>query len=231
MKSQSWSIDEWCSQQEPSSWDALGHASSIQFLQRLNLSSVHPFCNPQTAPSPYEIPGVPGQGPLLNNDHLETYWDVLVTINAMGTPSLAAMAELWLRLFSSIVAPLGVAILVYLDIFDNSVTNHSSKKPYSFAFFTCLITTGSSAVLCTDSLYILEFGPLYGATVFAASFMLSWSICSKRQFHNARRILIGMLLLVFVLIYDLEGGQFVFGSRRDEVKIEEGLYYDGKPRR
>jgi predicted alpha/beta-fold hydrolase len=228
MNSQSWSIQKWCSQQEPSSWDALAHASSIEFLQRLNLPFVHPFCNPQTAPNPYEIPGVPGQGPLLNNDHLETYWDVLITIIAMGTPSLAAMAELWLRLFSSILAPLGVAILVYLDMFDNSASNQSSKNYDLFAMFICLITISSCVVLFTDSLYILEFGRSCGGTLLAVSFMLSWNICSKRQFHNARRVLIGMLLLVFILIYDVESDQFVFGSRLDEVKIEEGLYYDGK---
>lgn len=232
MNSQSWTIEKWCSQQEPSSWDSLGQASSIEFLHRLNLSSVHPFCNPLTAPNPYKIPGVPGQGPLLNNDHLETFWDVLVTIIAMGAPSLAAMAELWLRLFSSILSPLGVIFLALIDTFDfcNS-SNHSLTNSNWFVIFACWISTASSFVLFTDTLYILEFGPAYGGTLLALSSMLSWKICSRKQLRNARWFVMGTILLAFLLIYDFETGQFVFGNPRDKVGVKEGLYFDGKQHR
>ena len=105
-----WSIEAYCAQQEPSDLTSLS-ASSQGFIEKLQLSTIHPFCG-ENAPRPYNIDGIPPQGPLLNNDHLESFWDVIITVIAMGMPSLAAMAELWLRLFASFLAPLGIAHLL-----------------------------------------------------------------------------------------------------------------------
>ena len=121
-----WSIEAWCASQQVSDWNVLG-VSSVAFLQRLNLSSTHVFCNVHTAPVPYEIPGVPGQGPLLSQDHLETLYDVIVTVIAMGAPSIAAMAELWLRLFASILAPLGIAHLLYKELLQQNQQQQPPK--------------------------------------------------------------------------------------------------------
>jgi hypothetical protein len=229
MDSPSWSIDEWCNKQIPSNWDSLQQTSSIEFLQRLNLSSVHPFCNPLTAPNPYEIPGVPGQGPLQNFDHLETWWDVLITIIATGAPSLAAMAELWLRLFSSVLAPLGTLYLLYLEFCDNGAiySSRSAKKSEFILPFVCWITTTASVVILTDTMYILEYGPTYGGTLLGLSFLLSWSICARNELHKTRWGLMAILLLATILLYDKQTGQIAFGDPNDAVAFEEGLYYDG----
>jgi hypothetical protein len=229
-----WSIDSWCESQQPSDWTYL-HQTSKDFLERLSLSSSHPFCEARVR-STYQLPNVPGQGPLLSQDHLESAWDVVVTIIAMGLPSLAAMAELWLRLLSSLVAPLGIAQLIYVCLQRNNKASMQQKvapigttsdPSAAWLSATCLATVASSVVLLTDTLYNLEHGPKYGGTLACLSVLLSVQVCRQNNLRITLYGVMALVLLAFVLVYDMKTGTLTFGEIEDAVHIDEGLYYDG----
>ena len=236
MKSGIWSIEEWCNAQTPSSYEDIilndsnnndATVSAIAFLQRLNLTFVHPFCNTS---SPiyhhYHLPGVPAQGPLLNHDHLETWYDVLVTIIAMVAPSLVAMIELWLRLFSSIIAPIAVVYMIYFELTNNLDQVAMTKKECKFLSVVCIMGVACSVILLTDSLYVYEFGPMYGGTFLGLSVALTCNICNKLSLKRTRYGMIGLLLLLITLVYDHRTGSITFGDPKDIPKsINEGLYY------
>lgn len=212
------------------------------------MSSVHPFCDARTAPIPYDIPGVPGQGPLLTKDHLESWTDVAVTLLAMGGPSVAAMAELWLRLFSSILAPLGIAHLLYIALQPpppcteeepfNPLKNRQRRSVVAFSpgssagviSMMCLLTTAASAVLLTDTQYVLEYGPVYGGFLLAVSAGLSIAVCRQHRLYITLFGILCILVLTVALTcdpYSANNTPFAFGDPNDAVLIEEGLYYDG----
>lgn len=235
-----WSIEKWCASQNPPDFSLLSE-NSQRFLRRLNhrqVTAIHPFCSDQ-APRPYELPNVPGQGPLRSQDHLETFYDVLVTVIAMSVPSLLAMGELWLRLFASVIAPLGIAHLWQDWMLTNEINNNKKKQSKKqkddkgdrrrawILSVTCLLTVASSVVLLTDTLYVLEFGPQLGMALLGLSLVLS---CRAAFQHRLKSVLAGKLclvLLVVLLVYDYETGQLHFGGEPAELaRIDEGLYYD-----
>jgi hypothetical protein len=225
-----WSIDEWCQQQIPTSWDDIVHDTSMDFIQLLNLTFLHPFCNIETRPNPYNIPNIPSQGPLMNYDHLETWYDVLVTIVAMSIPSLAAMTELWLRLLSALIAPISVLYLTYIELFYHPNIKHVNDKGRKLfvVSFICIMSVANSAVLFTDTLYIMEFGPMLGGTLLGLSSIVCWKICTKYGLYRTGICIIGILCLVFVLVYDYQDGTIKFGDPNQLVLIDEGLYYNSK---
>ena len=227
-------IDEFCGSQEPADLSLL-HSTTQAFVQRLSsdlVSTIHPFCG-ENAPRPYEIPGVPVQGPLINHDHLESVWDVLVTVMAMAVPELAAMAELWLRLFACLIAPLGMAHLLREELSWLEPPKHkkvTSKTRPRLLSLVCLLTVASSVVLLTDTLYILEFGPVYGASLLLLSLVLALRACARHGLSRITRIsAIGLLLLAIFLSVDFQDSSVALsfgGKRQDRVGIAEGLYYD-----
>jgi hypothetical protein len=226
-----WSIESYCEAQQPSDWTTL-HAQSQSFLESLNLPRIHPFCS-ENAPNPYDIPGIPAQGTLLTYDHLETTWDVLVTFIAMVMPSLVAMGELWLRLFASVIAPLGIAHLLWKVLQEkkaaaptNVTKETNNKREKNTLSILCLLSVASSVVILTDTLYVLEFGPRYGATLLVASCVLSFVTALQRGLYKTIMGHICLLMLLVYLIYDYETGLFQFGHPDDVVRIPEGLYYD-----
>jgi hypothetical protein len=259
MATSSWSIESYCEAQEPSDWTLL-HAQSQLFLESLNLPRIHPFCSEQAAAAAaaadafasnpaFDIPGIPAQGPLLTYDHLESTWDVVVTFIAMVVPSLASLAELWLRLFASVIAPLGIAHLVWKVLErkastvdrrestekanananadnDNNNNNNNSKREKTILSIVCLLSVASSVVILTDTLYVLEYGPWYGATLLVASGVLSLTTAVKKRLYKTMVGQICILALLVYLVYDYETGLFQFGHPDDVVKIREGLYYD-----
>ena len=240
MKSGNWSIEEWCNAQTPSRYDDVvildnthqqqyhdAMNSVVDFLQRLNLTFVHPFCNmSSTTYHPYNLPDVPAQGPLLNHDHLETWYDFLVSILAMVVPAFAAMTELWLRLFSSIIAPTAILYMIYFELANTSHRIAMTVTERRFLSSVCCISVACSVILLTDSLYIYEFGPMYGGTVLGLSITLSWNLCHKYSLKRARYGIIGLLFVLIVLIYDHQKGSINFGDPKDIPKsIDEGLYY------
>jgi hypothetical protein len=202
--------------------------SAIEFLQRLNLTFLHPFCNTSsTTYYPYNLPGVPAQGPLLHHDHLETWYDILVTIVAMVAPSIVAMVELWLRLFSSFIAPTAVVYMLYFEVTYISGQIATTKTDMRFLSTVCLTGVACSVILLTDSLYVYEFGPMYGGTLLGLSVILSWNACKKHSLKRTRYGIIGLLLLLIALVYDYRSGSITFGNPKDiPNSIDEGLYYN-----
>lgn len=171
---------------------------------------------------------MPSQGPLLTNDHLESFWDVVLTIAAKGVPSLIAIGELWLRLFSSILAPVGLTHLLYTSI--KGISDQDSKtatRPQRiFLSITCLLSVASSIVLFTDTLYVLEYGPFYGGSMLIMLVLLSVNVSVRYQL---RRTMIGkfcLILLALFLVYDYETGAFTFGDSAERCEIAEGLYFN-----
>lgn len=234
MKQGTWSIEEWCNTQKSSSYGDVilnnheDRVSVVEFLQRLNLTFEHPFCNiSSTTYHPYNLPGVPAQGPLLNHDHLETWYDVFITIVAMVTPSLKATIELWLRLFSSIIAPTALLCMIYFELKSPAGLVAFSNNERRFLSSACFFGVACSVILMTDSLYVYEYGPMFGGTVLGISVTLSWNLCNRYLLRKARYGIIVMLLVLIALVYDYRTGSINFGDPRDIPKsIDEGLYYN-----
>jgi hypothetical protein len=223
-----WSIESYCEAQQPSDWTSLPSQSQA-FLESLNLPRIHPFCS-SDAPNPFDIPGIPAQGPLLTYDHLESTWDMVVTFIAMAMPSIASLGELWLRLFASVIAPLGIAHLVWKvqeKKAKEEANANNNKREKNILSIVCLLSVASSVVILTDTLYVLEYGPWYGATLLVASAVLSLATAVKRRLYKTIVGQICLLALLVHLIYDYETGLFQFGHPDDVVThINEGLYYD-----
>jgi len=226
-----WTIEAYCESQEPSDFSVLPNASR-KFLEALSLSSVHPFCG-EDAPEPYEIPGVPPQGPLLQKDHLESIWDIVVTATAIAVPSLAAMAELWIRLLASLIAPFGIAYMLHDVLLGEAASSKllpaekMNKKRRKLGII-CLLSVVSSLIILTDNLYVEEFGPLLGASFLLASSLLAFKTTLRHNLPHAFVGVICLLLLTLVLICDFQDYQLKlkFGHPVEHVEIEEGLYYD-----
>jgi hypothetical protein len=235
-----WTIESWCESQIPSNWASLS-ASSQLFLQKLNLSSIHPFCDESSSYyfRPYEILGVPGQGPLLTYDHLDGFVDKIITFSIMAIPSVAAMIELWLRLFASIIAPTGITYLLYVTAIHkpSKLTattpelNKSDTSPRMLLLLSiiCTLTTASSVVILTDTLYVLEFGPKLGGILLLISLYLSIRTAYNHHLQKTIFAQILLFLLCCHLAIDLSTFTVNFGCPKEAVtKVSEGLYYDRK---
>jgi predicted alpha/beta-fold hydrolase len=86
----------------------------------------------------------------------------------------------------------------------------------------CLLTVASSIVLLTDTLYVLEFGPQYGFTLFCLAVVLTWRCMPNRRMRST---IVLMVVLVAILTVDTSSWSLVFGEPADHVEISEGLYY------
>jgi len=223
-----WSIDTFCKAQQVSDVTTLPLDDTARdFVAQLGLSVVHPFCHESTAPHPYHIEGIPPQGPLLHHDHLETLTDVFLAVFFRTVPSLLAMGELWLRLFASLIAPLGIAHLM-ADWIRSLRHAKDQKSKGQLLSIVCLLTMASATILSTDTLYVLEYGPHYGIMLWLVAMIVSVVTALR---YRLRGVLVGqgcLFLLTFVLIYDFETGHVHFGGHPDDqqVRIEEGLYYN-----
>ncbi|CAB9512115.1 Protein ABHD1 [Seminavis robusta] len=229
-----WSLGEYCKtqllRQRLEDWSQLP-ASSRTFLQSLQLPTIHPFCE-ATKLDEFQVNGIPPMGPMLKEDYHHHMGDVIVTHIYRVLPALMAMGELWLRLFASVIAPLGIAYLIYCEILlvlrgTNSNSNNKAVGTSTKLFsVTILLTVASSVVLLTDTLYILEFGPHYGLVIFVISAVLATRTCKRRQLRWTLQGLLLLKLWTFFLIYDPFVGKISFGDRVEAVQnVTEGLYY------
>jgi predicted alpha/beta-fold hydrolase len=152
----------------------------------------------------------------------------------MVAPPLLAMAELWLRLFAGAIAPLGTFYLILwnmnmvgtFSITQPSKGNNSSTPSQSKLSTIVVLTVASSAVVMTDTLYVLENGPLYGALLFLSATLVALQTCLRHQLSRAATIILTLVMLFGCLVWDFENQQVVFGNKIDQVHIQEGLYYD-----
>lgn len=139
----------------------------------------------QNLPTPYIGPMSPLE--LHDNSHYE----LLLTLTKIGAP-LIAMGELWLRLFAFYICPLCLCWMIYRDVQrsmfcgdNNHISNRqqnnmtaSKSKEYSMKINNidiCISIVGlaSSAVLFTDSLYVYEFGRIFGFSFWCMSIVLA----------------------------------------------------------
>jgi predicted alpha/beta-fold hydrolase len=244
----SWSIEAWCANQEqqlqqPGDVVVLDVVAQALLDALPNATIVHPFCTSFTDAT-YGIAGCPPQGPLLfwhnHEDHslVERYVDVVVTAAFIFFPSLLAMAELWLRLLASLIAPIGVLHLLYLATSSSNRTKITTRSSSSSApLWIKMITTASALVVWTDTLYVYEFGSTYGGVLFIASLVLgsyetksSSSKSSKSSSLSTQRRLwqIFSVAAVFVtaLLIVRPDGTVQWGNTHDiPSHVPEGLYY------
>lgn len=247
-----WSLDEYCQKellrQRHEDWSSLA-ASSRTFLESLGLPTVHPFCE-ATKLDDFLVEGVPPMGPLLHEDYHHHFGDVIVTHLYRVLPALLAMGELWVRLFASAIAPIGILFLLYREIVPGNSKQMSAKnqdgKGTSMIFShdswlssTVILTVASSIVLLTDTLYNLEYGPLYGLAFFMTSSTLALRACQRHQLSKTLLVLFLLKLLTGYLIYNPnisnsnngKKSKVTFGDPIDAVdksKVQEGLYYQTK---
>ena len=241
-----WSLDEYCQKellrQRHEDWSSLA-TSSRTFLESLGLPAVHPFCE-ATKLDDFWVEGIPPMGPLLQEDYHHHFGDVIVTQLYRVLPALLAMGELWVRLFASAIAPLGILYLLYQEVMPGRKAKQMPAqiqetrgikkitKYVSWLSSTIILTVASSVVLLTDTLYNLEYGPVYGLALFMTSSTLALRACSRHQLSKTLLVLFLLKLLTGFLIYNpnsnKKNSKVTFGDPIDAVdksKVQEGLYF------
>lgn len=212
-------LKEYCSSfgADADEWNHLDERSR-QFLRTLELSSIHPFCDNANGPFPSDVPEM---GPLLVNDHHDTVFDAIITLWHQVSPALLAMSELWLRLFASALAPLCIAYLLWDLLMPVDKTKSTLRVSIS-----CVLSVASAAILTTDMLYVLEFGPQYGAALLVLSSLLAVLSCRRYKLNAVMSFIVLLWALVAHVSYDRATGKLQFGGPQVPRVVEEGLYYD-----
>ena len=247
--SASWSIEEYCATQQQASasdddWSTTSLPASTQaWLQALGLPVVHPFCTEFSNhwEEYYGLDGVPRQGPLLVDVH-ENVVENAVTMFTMVAPALLAMGELWLRLLASLLASLGMIVMVQMAYWPKSAAATSDDDDdddnfdvVSYAVVRqhldkiCILTTAASVVLLTDTLYVLEFGPLFGAVCLMVSTVLAGSVCRRFVLNwKTQFAIVALWAVAGHLITTRNGDGWTFGDAADTIDptlARDGLYY------
>lgn len=219
----SYSLESYCASQEAADWNLLPE-SSRAFLERLGLSALHPFCEDQDVIQSMvmsDLP-IPPMGPLQSFD--QNLWETVVTYIYMALPPFLAFADCWFRLLSGVVAPLGLLYLVRED--QTALQEVKTDRPMST---TILFTVICSIPIMTDSMYVYEFGPGYGVSLFVASLALGLKASQRQRLRVTSGLLLFLVLVAFSLTWNWETYKFQFGEPADvNIKIEPGLYYSAE---
>lgn len=117
-----------------------------------------------------ELLPTPLIGPMSSMElHDHSLYELALTLTKVGAP-LMAMGELWLRLFAFYICPLCLIWMAYRDVKRMfSVNDLCNNKD----MFISIVGLASSAVLFTDSLYVYEFGRLFGFSLWCAVAVLA----------------------------------------------------------
>ena len=201
-------------------WGKLPEPSRL-LLESLNLSTIHPHCVSQRFDT-----DAPLMGPLSQHDYHESVWDALVTTWKQASPTLFAMGELWLRLFAALLAPLGIACLVW-SLLAHSHQAKPIKAEQSHKFritLASMLTLASSAVLATDMWYVYQYGPGYGISLLVASSLLTSIIATRHRLLSVGIVL--LLIWSLTIKLSFKNGTFQFGGDELPLNIPEGLYYN-----
>lgn len=217
-----WSLEAYCAAQAPLNLDTFAPSTRLflEALQDGDVSTLHPFCF-KNAP-PFQVDGIPPMGPLEHRFLDQTYPQTAYTIWRMIAPPLMAMGELWLRLFASLLGPLGILYLVKLQLQPPS----SSSVNFRHVSLAATLSVASSLVLMTDTLYVLEYGPVYGASLFVLSVLLALKTALQYNLVNVGVAVAILVLLASHLLWDYSTDSLTFGDVADHVTIPEGLYFD-----
>ena len=172
-----WSLETYCKAQAPLNLETVVPSTRL-FLESLkeNVSTLHPFCL-SNAP-PFQLNGVPPMGPLEHRFEDQTYPQAAYTIWKLIAPPLLAMGELWLRLFSALLAPLGIAYMVWILLLgdaaaDKAVAVKKSRTNHLLTILVCALSLASSLVLATDMWYVHQYGSDYGVSMLVTSSLLA----------------------------------------------------------
>lgn len=152
----------------------------------------------------------------------ESMLQTVVTGLTMVLPALLAMGELWVRLFAGALGPLGVLMMGMREFQGNQEKDTASKK---FQLM-CALSVASSLVLMTDTFYVLDNGPYYGVAMFAASVILAVRGVFRHDLNRLGIFVAVMVMLGSHLVVDFETRSLNFGDKVDEVRIDEGVYFD-----
>ena len=170
---------------------------------------------------------------------------IAITLWYLLVPALLAMCELWVRLFAGYIGPIGIMQLVKENYSLEPKTTmmiQTKRKPDNndnntkVLSIVIILTVVSTLVIMTDTLYVLQNGPLYGAILFVTSILVSYRLCYLKSMQLTTSIVSILLLVAIYLITNITRGTdgtgtgigigVQFGNPADEVKIQEGLYYD-----
>mmetsp|Transcript_47516 Transcript_47516/g.57549 ORF Transcript_47516/g.57549 Transcript_47516/m.57549 type:complete len:593 (+) Transcript_47516:69-1847(+) len=192
---------------------------ALKFLSHLDLPSIHPQC--LTGSTKGVIP--PHRSSFAYTSVLER----LITLYFQAVPSLLAMAELWLRLFAFLVAPLCLSQLVYdeLTTMKTTPTTHDGGgRNRGGRVAISILGLLSCTALTTDVMYITEYGIAYGGTLFALTALLTMR--KVFRFRGVGRGRDQIALVVCTVACVLAIVSRVGGVRNDDVpNIDPKLYY------
>jgi hypothetical protein len=188
------SLEEFCLQQLDDDWQTLP-VSSQEFFKNLSLPSVHPFCEGHGFVHPMAPPMGP---PTISRSPIEA----LVTMWYLYVTPIMALLDLWARLLSGWVAPLGFLYLLW---------QHQRRHiQHSFTFCSTMFC---SWILMTDDQYIIQFGRSLGFFLIIATLRVSHT---RLLFSRSIYILVIMALIYPTPMDDPE----------EIPGIEPGLYYN-----
>jgi len=144
------------------------HPSAALFLESLNVSLIHPFCNSWNYLEQESSPS------LSNNNTHHSLPVLIYTLYKQVIPALAAMSELWLRLFAFYVTPFCICYLIHLEIVPTTrQLLPPTRRSETFVLILSLSGLLSASVLFTDPLYVHEFGRSFGAVLFGTMCLLT----------------------------------------------------------
>jgi predicted alpha/beta-fold hydrolase len=207
-----YSLETYCASQEVADWSLLP-ASTQAFLQKLSMSSVHPFC--QDPGRILAATDIPPMGPLAMPWNDEDTWESLVTFIYMYLPPLFALVDSWFRLLSGVVAPVALLYLVWNKQCGTPIKDSRRVSK------VVLIAAVCSLLIMTDSMYVYEYGAHYGVTMFVASIVLGFKACQRLGLRIIAALLSLLLLTAILLTWD------GFMDTTDSgLTIEPGLYYN-----
>lgn len=209
--------------------------SAVSFLDKLDLPAVHPLCvgNGTFLSIPVDNGITPASDIGLGN-----MLTTAVTLYAQVAPALLAMAELWLRLFAVVLAPLSCIYLLVDELLHwfgkggaaNATHDGLDKWRHRIATISTVLGMASSAILLTDSLYVHEYGRSLGLAFFVVLTVLSTRTYFRRKMGWAVALLfIGIKCIVAICIVRSEGGPSLMHHPGIDVpppSIKAGTYYN-----
>ena len=208
--------------QNDNDWNEL-HPTASAFMKSLALSRQHPLCGNESSSSDGPLPDE-----LLGSDlYYESNLGVLgnvYTVFCQIAPPLLAMAELWLRLFAFVLAPLAILYLCRRE-----VRVSSSRKQNYRKFLVSVVGLASCLVLTTDSMYVHAFGRTFGLSLFIVMVLVVRKNALAMRTYKRRTLIslaASLALTAFLLCKSASSGTGLFDDPGiDTPTIKEGLYY------
>mmetsp|Transcript_2561 Transcript_2561/g.3653 ORF Transcript_2561/g.3653 Transcript_2561/m.3653 type:complete len:622 (+) Transcript_2561:40-1905(+) len=228
----------------PADWSQL-HATARQFLEDLNLSTVHPRCNDAGIFSGDEfyVPKLESLPEELFYEQTMGTANKLITIWYQVAPPLCAMSELWLRLFAFVLAPAIALYFVTVELRGSAGTTSNAKtsaksktdvdldKKQEWRHWIFLVVgLASSLVLTTDTFYVHNYGGRqHGASFFLLIAALTIRRGYKFQFYN-RHVFVSLVGITVLTAYLIAHSEKVGDGPYDHPgidvpTIQPGFYY------